>query len=203
MDRVGAALASLVETSLKAVAKAVFSEATVERVDGTTAVLAVPNDGYIQRGDKYVADVAGALSTELGAQVSVQLVVAGAGAVSPSASASPTAAPMTAPAPSSAPASPAGAAAASTAAAPADDAPTGDAPTGDAVQPGSTETESAAAAVAAADGNDDDSDDDDEDLTSIDVSELEDAADVATTGVDRLTRAFPGAVLVDEGDTTS
>ena len=46
-------------------------------------------------------------------------------------------------------------------------------------------------------------DDDDEDLTSIDVNELEDAADVATTGVDRLTQAFPGAVLVDEGDTTS
>ena len=43
----------------------------------------------------------------------------------------------------------------------------------------------------------------DEDLTSIDVSELEDAPDVATTGVDRLTQAFPGAVLVDEGDTTT
>ncbi len=34
-----------------------------------------------------------------------------------------------------------------------------------------------------------------------DVSELEDASDVATTGVARLTQAFPGAVVVDDEST--
>ena len=33
----------------------------------------------------------------------------------------------------------------------------------------------------------------------IDLHELEDANDVATTGIDRLTAAFPGAELIEEG----
>ena len=159
-ELVAAALASLVETTLKAVAKAVYAEAVVDRIDGTTAVLAVPNDGYIQRGQKSADDVAGALSAELGTAVTIQLVVAGA-------------------APSAAAARPAPA---SPAAGPSDGSASAAAP-----------TEPVAADQA----------DEDEDLTSIDVSELEDAPDVATTGVDRLTQAFPGAVLVDGGDTTT
>ena len=70
-ELVAAALASLVETTLKAVAKAVYAEAVVDRIDGTTVVLAVPNDGYIQRGQKSADDVAGALSAELGTAVSL------------------------------------------------------------------------------------------------------------------------------------
>ena len=132
----------------------------VERIDGTTAVLAVPNDGYIQRGQKSADDVAAALSAELGTAVTIQLVVAGA-------------------APSAAAARPA-------------PAPPAAGPS-DGSAPAAAPTEPVAA----------DQTDDDEDLTSIDVSELEDAPDVATTGVDRLTQAFPGAVLVDEGDTTT
>ena len=41
---------------------------------------------------------------------------------------------------------------------------------------------------------------DDEDPAMIDVTELEDATDVATSGIDRLTKAFPGAVLVEDGE---
>jgi hypothetical protein len=36
----------------------------------------------------------------------------------------------------------------------------------------------------------------------VDLDELEDASDVATTGVARLTQAFPGAVVVDSEGTT-
>ena len=39
----------------------------------------------------------------------------------------------------------------------------------------------------------------DEALT-IDIHELEDATDVAETGIDRLTRAFPGAVVIEEDE---
>jgi DNA polymerase-3 subunit gamma/tau len=41
----------------------------------------------------------------------------------------------------------------------------------------------------------------DEALT-IDIHELEDATDVAETGIDRLTRAFPGAVVIEEDEVT-
>ena len=34
----------------------------------------------------------------------------------------------------------------------------------------------------------------------IDVTEFEDATDVATSGIDKLTKAFPGAVLVEDGE---
>ena len=40
---------------------------------------------------------------------------------------------------------------------------------------------------------------DDDDHAIIDVTELEDA-DVATSGIDKLTKAFPGAVLVEGGE---
>jgi hypothetical protein len=42
----------------------------------------------------------------------------------------------------------------------------------------------------------------DESLT-IDIAELEDANDVAETGVDRLTKAFPGAVVLDADEVTT
>ena len=41
-------------------------------------------------------------------------------------------------------------------------------------------------------------DEDDEDLR-VDINELENA-DVAATGIDRLTQAFPGAVLISEDE---
>jgi len=49
---------------------------------------------------------------------------------------------------------------------------------------------------------DSDTDTDDDESTIVDVHELEDA-DVAATGVDKLTKAFPGAVLVDGAEGTS
>ncbi len=42
-----------------------------------------------------------------------------------------------------------------------------------------------------------------EEVATIDISELEDADDVAETSVERLTKAFPGAVLVDEDEVTT
>ena len=42
-----------------------------------------------------------------------------------------------------------------------------------------------------------------EEAATIDISELEDANDVAETSVERLTKAFPGAVLVDEDEVTT
>ena len=48
-----------------------------------------------------------------------------------------------------------------------------------------------------------DSPEDPDDVLEIDITELEDADDVAETGIDRLTRAFPGAVVVDEDEVTT
>lgn len=45
----------------------------------------------------------------------------------------------------------------------------------------------------------DDPDDEDDEDTRVDISQLENA-DVAATGIDRLTKAFPGAVLIDEDE---
>lgn len=42
-----------------------------------------------------------------------------------------------------------------------------------------------------------------EEVLTIDITELEDANDVAETGIDRLTKAFPGAVVVDADEVTT
>jgi hypothetical protein len=42
-----------------------------------------------------------------------------------------------------------------------------------------------------------------EEARVIDITELEDATDVAETGIDRLTKAFPGAVVLDEDEVTA
>ena len=42
-----------------------------------------------------------------------------------------------------------------------------------------------------------------EQARTIDITELEDANDVAETGIDRLTKAFPGAVVVDPDEVTT
>jgi DNA polymerase-3 subunit gamma/tau len=60
-------------------------------------------------------------------------------------------------------------------------------------------TDDAVRAGAAPPGGDDPSSTEDE---LVDLDELEDASDVATTGVARLTQAFPGAVVVDSEGTT-
>jgi hypothetical protein len=39
----------------------------------------------------------------------------------------------------------------------------------------------------------------DDDEIVVDLSELEDAADVATSGLDKLAAAFPGSELVEDG----
>lgn len=40
---------------------------------------------------------------------------------------------------------------------------------------------------------------DEEDPSTVDLSELRDADDVATSGIERLTQAFPGSVLLEDG----
>ena len=42
-----------------------------------------------------------------------------------------------------------------------------------------------------------------EEVLTIDITELEDANDVAETGIDRLTKAFPGAVVLDADEVTT
>ncbi len=41
-----------------------------------------------------------------------------------------------------------------------------------------------------------------EEALTIDITQLEDANDVAETGIDRLAKAFPGAVVLDEDEVT-
>jgi DNA polymerase-3 subunit gamma/tau len=41
---------------------------------------------------------------------------------------------------------------------------------------------------------------DDDEAATIDLDELEDAVDVAASGIEKLTEAFPGAVLVEDGE---
>lgn len=43
----------------------------------------------------------------------------------------------------------------------------------------------------------------DDEARTIDITELEDATDVAETGIDRLTKAFPGAVVLDADEVTT
>ncbi len=75
-------------------------------------------------------------------------------------------------------------------------------PSGESPTPTSTKSSSAVGApgaeMAGAAGETDDPDE----VLEIDISELEDA-DVAETSVDRLTRAFPGAVVVDTNEVNS
>ncbi len=175
---VRASLAEHVLPSLKGRARALVAQAAVERVEGSTVLLGVANEATMARAEEFIPRVAELLSAAAGRPVEVALVVAG----------SPVAAVGDVePTPERAPMEDSG---------PADD---GAGPVGSATR--SPETGRADAPVpsgpAPADGADPGIDDE-----LLDLDELEDASDVATTGVARLTQAFPGAVVVDSEGTT-
>ncbi len=185
-DSVVVALADVVLPGLKGVARAIWSNGRVVEVSGSTAVFEVENEPTQQRAERTRADVEALLASHLGAPVHIRLRVAGAPDDGPAG---------TSPRRRE----------------PADRRPPGQGGEGPeapdpATAPGVPSTE-APSARAAADGpaapapaeyepaTDESADDE-----VVDVDELEDAVDVVTSGLDRLTAAFPGAVLIDNGE---
>jgi DNA polymerase-3 subunit gamma/tau len=183
---VNAALTDVVLPALKGKAKALLSRVEVSSVQGSTVALGVENEATMSRVEEFIPALSDALSSALGAPLEVALVIAGATPAGSSRAVSPVPAPAPVE-PEAAPVSPEpspitdGRSRAADVAA--DVAPDVD-----------TDADVAVAAVAdvavAADADDD----------LFDLDDLADASDVATTGVARLTQAFPGAVVVDAED---
>jgi hypothetical protein len=176
---VRASLADHVLPSLKGRARALVAQAAVERVEGSTVLLGVANEATMARAEEFVPQVADLLSAAAGRPVEVALVVAG----------SPVAAVRDAePPPERAPMEDSGSA--------------GDraGPVGSATRAPETGRDDAPVPSGAAPAGGADPAAIDDEL--LDLDELEDASDVATTGVARLTQAFPGAVVVDSEGTT-
>lgn len=202
---VRATIADHVLPSLKGRARALVAQAPVERVEGSTVLLGVANDATMTRAQEFVPQVADLLSAAAGRAVEVALVVAGSPSGPVTADPGPPSGPTDGPGPHGGVAAPADGADGSAAAAdpvptppvpsPAP-APTGSGDTG----PGTAAVNEAPADQAPADQAPVDEGIEDDEL--VDLDELEDASDVATTGVARLTQAFPGAVVVDREETT-
>ena len=196
--------------TLKGMAKAIYSGGRFVAVTDQGAVFELDNAPTLERAQKFKADVEAALAAHLGTPVNLVLV----DATDPDARAMLAGATSTAPAPTPArspepdpvaPPEPARTArseperAAPPSARPGQVAPTTSAPeTPGRPRGGDTTSDGPAGAD---DTSADDTADDDE-STIIDVHELEDA-DVAATGVEKLTKAFPGAVLVDGAEGTA
>ena len=195
-DALALAFGDVVMPALKGMSKAIYSGGRFVAVTDRGAVFALDNAPTRDRAEKYRADVEAALAAHLGSPVTLILIDQadaaryGSDAPAPArASAAPTPEP---PAPerppAAAPEDPPAPAAAPAATAPVVAAPV---PGGDG---GAAPTPDGPADVAPDDTADD------EDPAMIDVTELEDATDVATSGIDKLTKAFPGAVLVEDGE---
>ncbi|MFZ4519985.1 MAG: DNA polymerase III subunit gamma/tau, partial [Microthrixaceae bacterium] len=179
-DAIVLAIADVVLPGLKGVARAIWSNGRVVEVVGSTAVFEVENEPTQQRAERSRPDVERLLGSHLGTTVEVRLRVAGdpdAG----SGTARTAARDRTPAAPS--PASGGGEG---------QEAPDPE-PTAVA-EPAAVAT--GPVAVDTADAPDEASADDE----VVDVDELEDAVDVVTSGLERLTAAFPGAVLIDNGE---
>ncbi len=185
-DALALAFGDVVMPALKGMSKAIYSGGRFVAVTDRGAVFALDNAPTRDRAEKYRADVEAALAAHLGSPVTLILIDQadaaryGSDAPAPArASAAPTPEP---PAPERPPAAaPEDPAAPVAAPAPGGDGGTAPTPDGPAdVAPDDTA--------------------DDEDPAMIDVTELEDATDVATSGIDKLTKAFPGAVLVEDGE---
>ncbi|MBM3662675.1 MAG: DNA polymerase III subunit gamma/tau [Actinobacteria bacterium] len=178
---VNAALTDVVLPALKGKAKALLSRVEVSSVQGSTVALGVENEATMSRVEEFIPALSDALSSALGAPLEVALVIAGATPAGSSRAVSPVPAPAPAP-PAQVPAPPA----------PATVEP--ETPPLSSEPSPLTDGYSRAGDVAV----DADTDTADDDL--FDLDDLTDASDVATTGVARLTQAFPGAVVVDAED---
>ncbi len=181
--------------SLTGKARAILSRVGVASVQGSTIYLSVENSATMARVEDLVPSLSETLGGLLGGPVELTLAIGTSGpaaagpaparpdrAEAPAPASAPVPDPAAAPEADSAPApDPAPAPAPAPSPAPASDAvPDPDTPSADAPPTGA---------------------DDDESDEYVDVSELEDASDVATSGVARLTQAFPGAVVVEDGTT--
>ena len=181
--------------SLTGKARAILSRVGVASVQGSTICLSVENSATMARVEDLVPSLSETLGGLLGGPVELTLAIGTSGpaaagpaparpdrAEAPAPASAPVPDPAAAPEADSAPApDPAPAPAPAPSPAPASDAvPDPDTPSADAPPTGA---------------------DDDESDEYVDVSELEDASDVATSGVARLTQAFPGAVVVEDGTT--
>jgi DNA polymerase-3 subunit gamma/tau len=158
--------------TLKGVAKAIYSTGRFVAVVPEGAVFALENAPARDRAEKYRATVEQALAGHFGAPVKLVLVDEAGAARYGSPGAADRGGPGAAPPPAGRVAPSGGP---DRAARPAQGAPAGADP-----------SSSTAAA--------------DDDVEDIDVSQLEDATDVAVSGIDKLTEAFPGSVLLDEDE---
>jgi DNA polymerase III subunit gamma/tau len=171
-DALALAFGDVVMPALKGMAKAIYSGGRFVAVTDQGAVFALDNAPTRDRAEKYRTDVEAALGAHLGSPVHLVLIDAKDADRHQGAGGS---------APAAAGASaPDPAAAADTTAA--DDSTASDDTASDDTASDDTAT--------------------DDDAAMIDVTELTDATDVATSGIDKLTKAFPGSVLVDGGEGT-
>lgn len=172
---------------LKGVAKAIYSSGHFVAVTGRGVVFTLPNAATVERAEKFRPDVESMIGAEVGSPVRLLLVdetdpaaVADATGGPGRSAASSTSASAPTPTPTQTPTPPRGR-----------------------TTP-RTRSEEPAVAVpeptTAPDPVEPTGDDDESSI--IDVHDLEDA-DVAATGVEKLTQAFPGAVLVDGADGAS
>ena len=185
LDALALAFGEVVVPQLKGMAKAIYGAGRFVAVGPAGAVFALDNAPTVERAERFRSDVEAALSQHLGTPVTLVLI----DGTDPNALDDATSA--TAPAATTEPPRPAAASSPAPEvgdAAPSDAAPSDATPSDGAANP---DSESAGT------GSDDHTDDDESAI--IDVHELEDA-DVAATGMDKLTKAFPGAVLVDGTD---
>jgi len=173
------AFGDVVVPNLKGMAKAIFSGGRFVAVSDGVAVFSLDNAPTRDRAEKYRADVEARLGTHFGTPVPMRLIIESeAGAVAGGTSGSTGSRPTATSSGQAAASTPAGSAGA------AGDRAAGDRAAGD----------DAAGRSPARDA----ADADDAELI-VDVDELEDA-DVASTGVDRLTAAFPGAELIEKDE---
>jgi hypothetical protein len=122
---------------LRAPAKAACKDGEFVGFDGTNATFELATGVPLRHAERFRADIERALTAQLGASVTLQLVPHGDGEPSPSAPR---------------------------------------------ISGGAVDLAEA------------------EELVTIDIAELEDADDVAETGIERLTRAFPGAVVMTQDE---
>lgn len=174
---------------LKGVAKAIYSSGHFVAVTERGVVFTLPNAATVERAEQYRPDVESLIGAEVGSPVQLLLVdgtdrSAVADATGEPGGSAASSAPASAPTPTPT------------------QTPTQTPPRGRTTPP--TRAEEPAVVVpestTAPDPVEPTGDDDESSI--IDVHDLEDA-DVAATGVEKLTQAFPGAVLVDGADGAS
>lgn len=164
--------------TLKGMNKSLFSAGRFVGDRDGVFVFALDNvpDRLLSRAKGSLPDIEGILTARFGTPIRLELTNASGGARA-------TAAPGASHAPA-APASPA-------------TAPNPSAPSGPAATNAAPDTPAPRTGGSLMDATPD-GDEDDEEYVDIDIDELEDASDMAISGIDKVIRAFPGAVIIEE-----